>query len=614
MTYKEKLEKALVALVEQWNPEAKIYAVGGYVRDEIMENRMHDLDVVIDLEGNENPAVSFVDFLKNNKIKDTSGYTVYPKFGTAKFDLQVGHCSEAIECVMPRSERYEEGPRKPSEVKKTTLEIDASRRDFCCNALYKDLKTGKILDPTGKGLDDIKSKILRTPLDPKETFKDDPLRMLRAIRFAAKLEFKISDEVLAEIKPIPEYLELSMERVRDEFQKIITSSKPSKYIWMIHEAGLLRYIVPELEDAWGFNQNSKYHSMNLTDHILAVLDGTRHASGRSRVGMPDSPYVVTLSWAALLHDISKYKEYQVKDDGSFSYHGHEVSSAVMAESILRRLKCSEKQISDVSKLIRDHMIIKQFYDYSKDCYTGSKKYTRKVLSKYPDTKELSCLLALIDADNKAHGEKWCMPGQVQSFYEAVDALKGLPSLSTLHASFNSPIGGDDIISRYGLKSGKQIGEIKDMIKELYLDNPSLSKENLFLAYEAEFKDKTVWVWKSRFGKEHISIIEPKLLPANGIFKTGYEVDNFIDALELDEGESYLESGQMIKKLDAIEYPNLYTRYRIFRRSRELVDKILDIMEEFHQMPNFKSITVGLDYTNDAFGSIEWRNHRTDYIL
>lgn len=608
MGYLKQVENALVALVDTWNPKANIYVVGGYVRDEIMQRMIHDFDLVIDLDGDSSPAVHFTDFLKDNKVQGTSGFTIYPKFGTAKFDLTIpygnGTRTEPIECVMPRSEEYKDGPRKPSGVSKTTLEADACRRDFCCNALYKDLRTGRILDPTGKGLSDIENKILRTPLDPEETFKDDPLRMLRAVRFAAKLGFDIDPTVLEAMKPIPEYYQLSMERVRDEFEKIITSREPSKYIWTLHEKGLLEYIIPEFEEAWGFNQNSKYHSMNLTDHILSVLNKVSSSDRRGIIKI--SPI---LPWAALLHDISKYKDFQEKEDGTFSFHGHEKKSAQMAESILRRLKCSEKDISSVCRLIEDHMIIKPFYSYSDDTYTGSKKYTRKIAARYPDKSELDLLMKLIDADNKSHAPQWCMPGQVESFYKAYADAVYNTSIPGFARSIKLPIDGSDIMNRYGFKSGKQIGKIKDMIQELLYSDPSMDSETLFRMYEEEFSG-SVWIWTDGFMNYYASIIEPTKT------KSGYEVEDFYDRLRLDpeEEEYYKSLNQDLIQLNALEYPDLYMRVRINRRSRELVGKILDIMEEFHQMPGFKEVVVGLDCSNDASGFVKWINHRTDFIL
>ena len=605
ITYRQQLETKLASLVKNWNPEAKVYAVGGYVRDEILKERMKDIDLVIDLPGESNPAVAFVDYLKASHIPDCSGFTVYPRFGTAKFDLSVGHCVEPIECVMPRKEHYADGPRKPSGVEKTTIEEDATRRDFCCNALYKDLQTGEILDPTGRGLNDLKNKILDTPLDPKETFKDDPLRMLRAIRFSATKGFTVSERVMSEIKPIPEYYQLSMERIRDEFEKIISKSlvSPSRYIWILHDTGLLKNIIPELEESWGFNQNSKYHSMNLTDHTLAVLDNFHANHGRVN-GLGRA----VVSMAALLHDISKYKIHAQKPDGTFSYHGHEVESAKMAVDILRRLKYSEAFISDVKVVIENHMMMKSMYNYSTGKYTGSPKSTRKIIAKFKSDDLLDDALALIDADNLSHAPEWCMPGQVQGFYDAMIAMH-VPSLSA--TTLIAPVSGDDIMKRYGLNPGKQIGKIKDVMQELYLGKPDISEDDLFVMYEAEFKDRGFWVW-GEYGRCFASIPQPKTKSYGNT--PHIECDDYRDAMELDSEEEWMVPESGMKFYSAIEYPDIYIRCRTHKNSRILVDKILDLMEEFHSMPGFKNVEVSLDCSNDASGFVEWHNHKTDYIL
>ena len=607
-TYRQRLEKKLATLVRKWNPEAKVYAVGGYVRDEILQEGMKDIDLVIDLPGEANPAVAFVDFLKTSKEPDCSGFTVYPRFGTAKFDLVVGHSTESIECVMPRKEHYADGPRKPSGVEKTTIEEDATRRDFCCNALYKDLQTGEVLDPTGRGLKDLENKVIDTPLDPRETFKDDPLRMLRAIRFSATKGFEISERVMSEIKPIPEYYQLSMERIRDEFGKIISKSlvPPSRYIWMLHDTGLLKNIIPELEESWGFNQNSKYHSMNLTDHTLAVLDHTHR--NHNRVSGPSR---LIVAMAALLHDISKYKVHAQKPDGTFSYHGHEVESAKMAVDILRRLKYPEAFISDVKIVIENHMMMKSMYDYSTGKYTGSPKSTRKIMAKFETEDLLDEVLALIDADNLSHAPAWCMPGQVQGFYEAVVAMKYPTMVSSGAPNLTAPVSGDSIMKRFGLSPGKQIGKIKEVMQDLYLGNCELTEEELFIMYEGEFKDKGFWVWKD-YNRPLASIQQPQTHTYGNA--AHIESEDYRDSMELDSEEEWMVPESGMKFYSAIEYPDIYIRCRTHKKSRILVDKILDLMEEFHAMPGFKSVDVSLDCSNDASGYVEWHNHKTDYIL
>ena len=197
----EKAVELLKEVVQDCKFKEKIYLVGGCVRDLVLGKTPKDIDLCIDYpEGTD----LFVDFLKTKP--ECSGFVTYNRFKTGKFSLDIGANKKIdIECVVPRVETYNQGPRKPDTVQQTNITEDASRRDFCCNALYKNLLTGEVLDPTGKGLDDCKNRILRTPLDPEQTFKDDPLRMLRAIRFACTKMFTIFEETYSKIDNIPEY-------------------------------------------------------------------------------------------------------------------------------------------------------------------------------------------------------------------------------------------------------------------------------------------------------------------------------------------------------------------------------------------------------------------------
>ena len=618
MKYREIIEKEICRLVKLWNPAAKAYTVGGCVRDEILGNAIKDFDVVIDCPGSSNPATEFVDFLKGS-VDTCKDFATYPRFGTSRFTMIIPYGSvartEVIECVMPRKEHYFDGPRKPSEIEKTTIEEDALRRDFCCNALYKDLESGEILDPTGKGRTDLSKGILRTPLDPKETFKDDPLRMLRAIRFSCVKDFTIAKEVKDALQPIPEYYELSMERVRDEFMKILTSPKPKEGVWLLHETGLLRYIIPELEEAWGFNHNSKYHSMNLTDHMLEVLQKCKNA--HSRVIEPDLR-TTTLATAALLHDISKYRYYEVKDDGHFSFHKHEKLSAEMTDSILTRLKCSNEFIDRVHTLIENHMIIKQFYNPDTTEYTGTPKNIRKIVDKFSGSPGLlDDLLSLIDADNLSHAPEHCMPGQVKSFVSRWAALK-YPLVQYYKNAKNSsfPVSGDDIISKYNLKPGKRVGAIKEVMKDLsFALSGEPTKDDILIAYDGEFGGKKIWIWRSSWNSDiaYASILKPAWDPtiAEWVLKT----EDCDYRMELDEGETFLspEDPSDIVSIEAVEYPDIYLRCRTHKKSRDLIDKIADLMEEFHQMPGFNGISISLDEANDLSARVDWEGHKSDYI-
>lgn len=629
MYYKEALERKIKEITEKWE-RSNIYYVGGYVRDGLIEKyfpeeiqEIKDVDLVIDLE---NGAEEFVKFLKSEYPDNCTGFAEYPRFGTAKFTLHFDGMIKAdgspwireqeIECVSPRSEEYSDGPRKPSSVRHASIKEDAMRRDFCCNAVYKNVVTGDILDPTGRGVEDIKNKILRTPLDPKITYKDDPLRMLRVIRFAAKKGFAIEEKTFKAISPIPEYYKLSMERVNSEFSQIMMSSDPVKYIWMLHDTGLLKYIIPEFEEAWGFNQNSKYHSLNLTDHCLEVLNKVSRTSTR--------PRKLQLRLAALLHDISKYKIHETSADGTFSYHGHEIDSSNMARDILTRLKYSNDEVNRVCFLIENHMRIKSQYDYNTKQYTGTKKSMGKLIRTIDSVftgqdrvDVLESLMLLIDADNLSHSPKWNMPDQVKTFYDKYNKwFLGLQNIAT-----TKPIvSGKDIMDRFKIAPGKTIGYIKDeIILGFQLDHPKYDKTMLLDMYEAEFGGKNIYIWKSRWKSVapqlYMSVVKPTLTQPGNY----YSVNDYRDEIEMDadEGKQYIKDVEQaggLLVLDAIHYPELLIRCRIRKRSKEILDKVWETLSELQDMPGFEKVTLDLDNCNDVSARIDWSGHRSDYII
>ena len=632
MTFKDALEKKIKEIAEKWG-RSNIYYVGGYVRDELIRKyfpddsygTFKDVDLVIDME---NGSEEFVKFLKKEYPDNCKDFAEYPRFGTAKFTLYFDGMTKAdgvtpwirdieVECVAPRSEEYNNGPRKPSSVKAATIKEDAMRRDFCCNALYKNVITKEILDPTGRGINDLKNKLLRTPLDPIITYKDDPLRMLRVIRFAAKKDFAIEENTFKAISPIPEYYQLSMERVNAEFSQILSSYNPTKYIWMLHETGLLKYIIPEYEEAWGFNQNSKYHSMNLTDHCLSVLDHVINNHRSDSVGLE-------LRLAALLHDISKYKIHGTNPDGTFSYHGHEEDSAEIAKNILTRLKYSNSVIEEVCILIRNHMRMKSLYSYSDKSYTGTKKTMGRFIRSLetgPDARanrtRLENVLKLIDADNLSHSPKWNMPGQIDSFWKKYDAWFSNYKQPNYLGRINNPVNGKDIMDRFGLKPGKSIGYIKDeIIFGFVIDHPEYDKETLLDMYEAEFGGKSIYVWSGDFNHFCASIVKPEVIITRRGKTTSYDVKDYRDKLELDteEREQLLPGDEVFRELKAIEYPELYIRIKIHKRSREVLDKAWDVLSELQGMPGFEKVSLDLDNSNDVSARVDWKDHRSDYIF
>ena len=614
--YRWYLEDTIRNIARKWG-QSGVYYVGGYVRDEIMNAGVgDDVDLVIDLPDG---AQKFVEFLKSEYPDSCVDFVEYPRYGTAKFTLKFDMKNQngkpwtrevPIECVEPRKEEYNDGPRKPSKVSSASIEEDAKRRDFCCNALYKDSITGKVLDPTGHGLEDIKNRILRTPTDPEITFKDDPLRMLRAIRFAAVKGFEIEEKTYEALKPIPEYYQLSMERVRTEFTKILLSGGSWKHIRTLHSTGLLDYIIPELEEGWGFNQNSKYHSMNLSDHLLSVLEN-------SVVYLKGSAGL-SVRMAALLHDISKYRYHEIKPDGTFSYHDHETKSSEMAEKIMRRLTYSNDVIEETCLLIKNHMALKSQYDYSTDTYNGTKKSIVKFLNKIEYDKRgngfLEQILALINADNLSHAPQWNMPGQIKSLTEKMEKYKISGMYYPLQMRRRKPttvqISGDDIMKRFNLPPGKTIGFIKDLLlNEFAVDHPDYDKETLLNMYEEEFGDKMVYLDKgektaamdlsmiSQYSRESIQLFDNEI---SDLFKR-YSSD--IDPTEPNR-----------LSIPAIKEPELWMKIATNINALKLVEDAMDSLGKLAQLPGFENIKLEYDNCNDLGIVINWKGRRPTSIF
>lgn len=515
-----------------------VYIVGGSLRNEYMgmSSLPKDIDLVCE------SAEEFTMWLKKNST--AKDFSIYGRSGCISF--KIGR--KKYECT--------------SLIGNSLLE-DSLHRDFCCNCIYQDLLTSQIYDPTGRGISDAKNKILKTPVNPEITFQDDPLRMLRAFRFQGKYGMTIDQETYDKIKPYPEYLYVSMERIRDEFSKILQEKKPSEIIREIHERRLLSHILPFLEEAWGFNQNSKYHSMNLTDHLLSVLDKVPRG---------------LLRWAALLHDISKYKDYQVKPTGEFSFKGHEVSSSKMAEYLLSRLKMPSNEIKEISGLIRYHMYLKQYYNYDTDSYTGSPRVTRRFLRKLSeDGVNLGDLLCLINADNNSHSPKYNMPGQIESFKQIRFSHYKAP---------RNRVSGDLIMKELGLTQGKKVGEVKEIMEE-YLDkDPTLDFNSLLQKYLDEFGGKTF----------EISALGSKCIIGD-------------DSMYISN-----KSGLSDGVYQASQYPKLYKSFIEQKEMTIILGEAFNVLSKLQRYPNFKSLKLVSDDYGDYSATIERNSDSPIHII
>jgi len=432
--------------------EGKTFVAGGYVRDMVMGKKSKDIDITVALP---NGGIEFATWItkQTGTYKENSNPVIFPSFGTAKFNLPgVKHMGVDIgdidiECVMTRKEQYKDNSRKP-EVDFGTPYEDVERRDLTINSLLYDISNQRILDLTGKGLSDIKNKVIRTPIDSNIIFKEDPLRMLRTIRFSVRYGWKLSDDMIKSLTKNSDMLKnISMERIQDEFNKIILSDSPSQGIKILIETDLMKYIIPEYYKLVGLKQND-YHEWDAFEHSLKVLE--------------NSPKRLEVRLAALLHDIGKINTVS-NDDGKIHFYGHEFESAKMSKEILTRMKYPNSVINKVIKLVTNHMRTKYMGD---DISKATDKALRKFMNEMGD--DIEDLLDLIHADNISHGS----PGWKHNMENQVDNIrKKLKQLGNFAGKLKMPIDGNKIINMLNIKPNKEIGIILSKFKEMFFENP-----------------------------------------------------------------------------------------------------------------------------------------------
>lgn len=418
------------------------YAVGGYVRDQLLERECKDIDFVCVGSGIElaEKAASLID----KKLH----VTVFKNFGTAHFNWN----DLDLEFVGARKESYQRDSRKPI-VEEGTLQDDQNRRDFTINALAISLNKetyGELVDPFN-GIEDLGNKIIRTPLDPDITFSDDPLRMMRAIRFATQLNFTIQPTTFESIKRNAERIKIiSQERVTDELNKIILARKPSIGFELLEESGLLKIIFPEMQNLKGVeNYEGKGHKDNFY-HTLQVLDNLTKTSSD-----------LWLRWAAILHDIAKPPTKKFVPGHGWTFHGHEVLGSKWVPNIFKRMKLPlGNEMKFVRKMVFLHL---RPIALTKEEITDSA--LRRLLFEAGD--DIENLLMLCEADiTTKNREK--VKRYLTKFEIVREKLKEVEEKDHVR-NFQPPVSGELIMETFGIKPSKEIGIIKEEIKEAILE-------------------------------------------------------------------------------------------------------------------------------------------------
>jgi len=418
-----------------------IYLVGGYIRDKILRKKSNDIDFVME----EDALKIAEEFAKKYRFPQP---VFYGRFGTAMIEIN----GIKLEFATARKESYPEDSRKPF-VERATIYQDLERRDFTINAIAKNLITEEIIDPF-EGINDIKRKIIRTPVDPDRTFFDDPLRILRGIRFATKLKFEIEEKTLEGMKKNRERIKIvSWERIADEIMKILEASKPSHGFYLMDKIGILEIILPEISALK--EKRTDHPCKELFDHTLKTLDNiSRHTKN------------VYIRLSALLHDIGKPYTLNV-ENGKVSFHRHEFVGEKMSYNICRRLKINEENTKFIGKLIRYHL---RPHLLAKENPTDNalRRFIREI------GKDMKALFTLAKADLTSRN-----PLKVKRALEKLENLeKRIKEINRKDklSTFKLAINGFVIMDILGIPQGKQIGYVKKYLENLVIERKIRNKK------------------------------------------------------------------------------------------------------------------------------------------
>ncbi|MCG3118167.1 MAG: Multifunctional CCA protein [bacterium] len=449
--------RTIGALADQ--QQFEIYVVGGFVRDFFLKRDRSEMDFVIVGDG-----IKFTELLA--KHLHLPKPAVYRNFGTAMLkwdDMQ-------LEFVGARKESYRGDSRKPS-VEPADLPADLSRRDFTINAMAFGLNAenyGALVDPFD-GMKDLQAKLLRTPLEPRTTFSDDPLRLMRGIRFAAQLDFKIEENTFSGMREMRERLRIiSQERITDELLKILAASKPSSGFRLLDDTGVLAIIFPEFVALKGVEEYKGYFHKDVFNHTLMVMDNVAAMSDKA-----------PLRLAAVFHDIAKPRTKAFIPGKGWSFHGHEDIGARMLPAIFTRMRLPNDWLKYVQKLTRLHL--RPIALTEEECTDSA--YRRLLFQAGEDLEDLLMLCrADITSGNAKRRER-----HLANFDFVVKRLNEVEEKDRMRA-FQSPVRGDEIMQVCGLTPGPLVGKLKSAIEDAILDGQIPNEHAAALAYLLAIKD------------------------------------------------------------------------------------------------------------------------------
>lgn len=430
----------------------ELYLVGGPVRDAFLKRPYFDLDFATSAEPKE--TISVVEPLAEHVWLQGVEYgTVGARIAGAD-----------VEITTFRTEKYQPSSRHPEVTFAADIETDLARRDFTVNAMAVRLPDRAPVDPFG-GLEDLKKKILRTPVAPEESFADDPLRMLRAFRFASQLRFKIDRTALDAITEMKDQLTtISAERIRDELSKLVTGASPADALKLADQTGITDLFLPEL-GALKLEQDPIQRHKDVFQHTLAVLERT-------------DP-ILELRLGALLHDVGKPRTRKITDEG-VTFHHHEVEGAKMAEYRLKELRYPNSVISTVREIIYLHH---RFHGYGDDLWTDSavRRYVRDA------GENLGLLNALVRADCTTRNERRArdLARRMNEFEARIAELAEKEELNRIRPDLD----GNQVMEHLGLEPGPLVGEAMDLLMEIRLEEGSIGEDEAFKRLDAWADEK-----------------------------------------------------------------------------------------------------------------------------